>query len=155
MTKPRRRPQEAQKAPTEGRDKAEVVPLAGLPVAGERAATILGLKLTGQWDRYSAGSLGARWGTDGEWVRTIAAQVDEALEQLAGKEPPKRLVMHQLLLALSECDQIPDPAKRVAARAKVCAEIAKVTGLVKSPTLQLPGAPPAVTAAALRGASGP
>lgn len=139
---PRKGPARTPARDPEDTGDTEVIALAGLPVAGERAATILGLKISGQWHRRSASSLAAQWRTDDDYVRQLAAQVDAALEQLAGKEPTKRLVMHQLLLALTECDQITDAAKRVASRAKVCAEIAKVTGLVKATTLNLGGAPP-------------
>lgn len=139
------RPRKAANKPTPPREEpgseAEVIALAGLPVAGEKAALVLGMKLTGQWTYTSASSLARRWNTSDNWVRQLAARVDEALEQLAGKEPARRLVMHQLLLALSEVDQIADAAKRVAARAKVCAEIAKVTGLVKGNAFQLPSLP--------------
>lgn len=129
---------------------AELISLPGLPVAGEKAATILGLKLTGQWHHRSAASLAAQWNTSDTWVRQVSERVDAALEQLSGKEPPRRLVIHQLLLALSECDQIADPAKRVAARAKVCGEIAKVTGLVKGTTFAFGGPPPPLSDEALR-----
>lgn len=148
MTKPRKAEQKADAG--EPKEEAVAVPLAGLPVAGERAATILGMKLAGIWHRGSCRSLGAQWGITGEAVGQLAAGVDQVLEQLAGKEPTKRLVMHQLLLALSECDQILDPAKRSAARVKVCAEISKVTGLVKGTTIQLPGPPPPLTDGALK-----
>lgn len=148
--KPRKGTGKAGLNPPEDQGEAEVIALAGLPVAGERAAVILGLKLTGQWHRRSASSLAAQWRTDDDYVRQLAAQVDAALEQLAGKEPPRRLVMHQLLLALTECDQIGDPSKRVAARAKVCSEISKVTGLVKGTTISLGAPPPPLTDGALR-----
>lgn len=129
---------------------AEVISLPGLPLTGEQAAAVLGLKLTGQWHHRTATSLAAQWGTSDTWVRQLAVRVDEALEQLAGREPTRRLVMHQLLLALSEVDQITDAAKRVAARVKVCGEIAKVTGLVKGATFTLGGPPPPLTDEALR-----
>jgi len=139
-----------------GRGEGEAVPLAGLPLAGERAATVLGLKLTGLWHRGSCDSLAAQWGVTGEAVRLVAVQVDAALAALAGKEPPRRLVMHQLLLALSEVDQIADPSKRVAARRAVAAEIAKVNGLVPkgTTTINLPGAPGAGLGALKGGAGG-
>lgn len=128
MTKPGKAQQKA--APGESKE-VSTTSLVGLPLAGERAATILGLKLTGLWARGSCTSLGAQWGITGEAVGQLAAQVDAVLEQLAGEGAHRRLVIHQLLLALSECDKINDPAKRVAARVKVAAELAKVTGLVK------------------------
>lgn len=136
------KPKAAKAAPKEISGEVKSLPVPGLPLAGERAAAILGMKIAGHWHRGSASSLAAQWCITEQAVGQLAAQVDAALEQLAGKEPARRLVMHQLLLALSECDQIGDPAKRVAARAKVCAEISKVTGLVKATTLNLGGAPP-------------
>lgn len=126
--RPPRHPPATPAPPPEG--VAEVIPLAGLPLAGERAAAILGLKLTGQWHRHSASTLAAQWGAKTDLVYQLAIQVDETLEKLTGKEPSRKLVLHQLLLALSEVDQISDLPKRVAARVKVAAEIAKVTGLV-------------------------
>ena len=134
----------------------EVMPVPGLPLAGQKAATVLGLKLTGQWSRRSAPTLAGQWQVTTEAVCQVAAQVDAALEALAGKEPPRRLVMHQLLLALSEVDQIADPSKRVAARRAVAAEIAKVNGLVPkgTTTINLPGAPGAGLGALKGGAGG-
>lgn len=141
----------AEKAPPKGTSgEVKSLPVPGLPLAGERAAAILGMKIAGHWHRGSASSMAAQWCITEQAVGQLAAQVDAALEQLAGKEPPRRLVMHQLLLALTECDQIPDPSKRVAARAKVCSEISKVTGLVKGTTISLGAPPPPLTDGALR-----
>lgn len=127
--------------------------LAGLPFASEKAATVLGLKVTGQWTRTTRRDLSAQWACTPENVDKVAAAVDAFLLHLAGEEPTRRLVVHQLLLALRELNEITDATKRVALRVRVAGELAKVTGLVKSAVLQMTaeGAPPALTDDALKG----
>lgn len=121
---------------------AEVVALPGLPVSGGKAAAILGLKLTGQWHHRSASILAHQWRTSDDWVRQLSVRVDEALQQLHDKQPARRLVVHQLLVALTELSLVTDAAKRIALRVKVASELAKVTGLVKPTVLKLGGEPP-------------
>lgn len=127
--------------------------IAGLPFDSEKAATILGLKITGQWTRTSYRSLAAQWGITGEAVSQLAAKIDAGLQQLHDKQPARRLVVHQLLLALRELNNVTDHAKRIALRVKVASELAKVTGLVKSTVLQMGGGglPPPLTDDALKG----
>lgn len=128
--------------------------LAGLPFASEKAATVLGLKVTGQWTRTTRRDLSAQWACTPENVDRVAAAVDAFLLHLAGEEPTRRLVVHQLLLALRELNEITDATKRVALRVRVAGELAKVTGLVKSAVLQMAaegGPPPALTDDALKG----
>lgn len=127
-------PQRADEAPP-----TAVVP--GLPLEGEKAAEVLGLMLTGQWTKHTRQSLAARWGVTPEAVDKVSDRVGSLLKALTADEPTKRLVMHQLLLALRELDGVKDDAKRIALRVKVCAEIAKVTGLVKGNAFQLPSLP--------------
>lgn len=116
--------------------------IAGLPFDSEKAATILGLKITGQWTRTSYRSLAAQWGITGEAVSQLAAKIDAGLQQLHDKQPARRLVVHQLLVALTELSLVTDAAKRIALRVKVASELAKVTGLVKPTVLKLGGEPP-------------
>ena len=127
--------------------------LAGLPFASEKAAFVLGLKITGQWTRTTRRDLSAQWACTPENVDKVAAAVDEFLLRLAGEEPTRRLVVHQLLLALRELNDVNDAAKRIALRVKVASELAKVTGLVKSTVLQMAGGgpPPALTDDLLKG----
>ena len=126
--------------------------LAGLPFASEKAATVLGLKITGQWTRTTRRDLSSQWACTPENVDKVASAVDEFLVTLAGKEPTRRLVVHQLLLALRELNEVTDPTKRIALRVKVASELAKVTGLVKSTVLQMGGGlPPPLTDDALKG----
>lgn len=127
--------------------------LAGLPFASEKAAVVLGLKVTGQWTKTTRRDLAAQWSCTPENVDKVAAAVDAFLLRLAGEEPTRRLVVHQLLLALRELNDVTDHAKRIALRVKVASELAKVTGLVKSTVLRLggDGPPPALTDDLLKG----
>lgn len=154
-----RKPKAAAKTPevganlSPGQDEAtaEIVPLPGLPVVGARAAVVLGLKLTGQWNRRTASTLAAQWAISSEAVYQTAAEVDAHLDALMGKEPARRLVVHQLLLALRECDQVVDPAKRIAARKSVTAELSKVMGVVTKGPMFMLSNPGPLSAADLRG----
>lgn len=106
--------------------------IVGLPFDSEKAATILGLKVSGQWTRTTYRSLAARWGVTPEAVGQVATKVDAVLHQLHADNPARRLAIHQLLHALVEVETILDPAKRIPLRVKIVAELSKVTGLVKS-----------------------
>jgi hypothetical protein len=117
----------------------------GVQFASERHAAIMGLKLAGLWHRGSCVSLAAQWGTTGEAVGIMADKVDQVLEQLVSKDPTRRLVLHQLLLALSEANQIEDVGKRVFARVRVVGELAKVTGLVKNGATFIAGGFPSLS----------
>ncbi|MBK9073248.1 MAG: hypothetical protein IPL79_19945 [Myxococcales bacterium] len=107
-------------------------PRLGLPFVSEKAATVLGLKLSGQWTPDHVPDLAARWGCTPEAVGQVATKVDAVLHQLHADNPARRLAIHQLLHALVEVETILDPAKRIPLRVKVVAELSKVTGLVKS-----------------------
>lgn len=131
----------------------EAKPIPGLPFASEKAATVLGLKVSGLWTRHSRRDLSAQWGCSPEAVDQVAVKVDAILQHLAGSEPTRKLVVHQLLLALRELDQVHDPAKRIALRVKVVSELSKVTGLVKTVLHSLPGAAPQALTDQLLGAS--
>jgi hypothetical protein len=106
--------------------------IVGLPFDSEKAATILGLKVSGQWTRTTYRSLAARWGVTPEAVGQTAAKVDAVLQQLHADNPARRLAIHQLLHALVEVETVLDPAKRIPLRVKIVAELSKVTGIVKS-----------------------
>lgn len=126
--------------------------LVGLPFDSEKAATILGLKVSGQWTRTTYRSLAAQWGVTPEAVGQVATKVDAVLHQLHADNPARRLVVHQLIHALVEVETIPDPVKRIPIRVKVVAELSRVTGLVKS-TFTLPSAAGGLTLDALKGGS--
>lgn len=147
MTEPRAKlravppPAGANPVPTEAEVLADMSPMAGLDVTGDRQAVVLGLKLAGRWHRRSASTLARQWGTSSDLVHQVAAEVDRALEAITSQQPARKLVLHQLLLALRECDLIDDIAKRIASRVKVAAEISRVCGL--APKTPLYGPPPA------------
>lgn len=146
-------PKSAQNTGEHALSSTEAQIIAGLPFDSEKAATILGLKITGQWTRTSYRSLAAQWGITGEAVSQLAAKIDAGLQQLHDKQPARRLVVHQLLVALTELSQVTDAAKRIALRVKVASELAKVTGLIKFnlPPGSNAGVPPALTDDALKG----
>jgi hypothetical protein len=109
---------------------ARVIP--GLPVASEKAAIVLGLKLAGVWTPGHRRIMAAQWGCTPEAVDQVSEKVDAVLARIIGDDPTRRLVVSQLLLALREVETVADPAKRIPLRVKVVAELAKVTGIVKS-----------------------
>ena len=110
----------------------EARPIAGIPLASEKAAYILGLKLSGVWNSNHRNKLAAEWGCTPDGVDKVAEKVNAVLARIIGDDPTRRLVVSQLLLALREVETVADPAKRIPLRVKVVAELSKVTGLVKS-----------------------
>lgn len=115
-----------------GTESEDVRAIPGLPLVSEKAAIVLGLKLAGVWTPGHRRTMAAQWGCTPEAVDQVSEKVDTVLARIVGDDPTRRLVIHQLLLALREVELVADPAKRIPLRVKVVAELSKVTGLVKS-----------------------
>jgi hypothetical protein len=117
-------------------------PIAGIPLASEKAAYILGLKLAGVWNSNHRNKLAVAWGCTPDGVDKVAEKVNAVLARIIGDDPTRRLVVSQLLLALREVEQVADPARRIPLRVKIVAELSKVTGIVKATLVNLPGLSP-------------